>query len=317
MRKITYIFLIAMLLMLALPCGVALADGNVSIDDVRVFKSYDETDDWLIAVRYNNSDADFAPYTDPSETWALQLRDDTDAVVAQQPVRMWGIRPGSIYLNADSASALEWATNYSVVMHSLYNSSYDYTYNMSALNWFGSSMSQLDSWCIYTAKLMENEDSETYTIATIDYGDVINLDGMSLFLRGIPGLDDIRPDLFYVTEFEIGEWETSTYTGAYETELSDYETALGVQLSAILNDQEAITHLSGRWMGGLIVFAIFVIVAGLGVKVGHFGGGMAVGSLVILGGVMVGLIPLTALFVVLALGLVVFVKAVIWDRGAS
>ncbi len=317
MKKVFYIFSILILFMLTIPCGLALADENVSIDDVRMFKSYNESDDWLLVVRYNNSDADFAPYTDPSETWTLQLRDETDAIVAQNPIKMWGIRPGSIYLNADSASALEWAANYSVVMHSLYNSSFDYTYNMTATNWFGSSMTQLDSWCVYTAKLMENEDSETYTVATVDYGDVLNLDGMSLFLRGIPGLDDIRPNLFYVTESEIGEWETSTYTGAYENSLSDYEAALGTQLSDILNDQETITHLSGRWFGGLIVFAIFVIVAGLGVKVGHFGGGMAVGSLVILGGAMVGLIPLTALFVVIAIGLVVFVKAVIWDRGAS
>lgn len=308
-----------LLLALALfPAGIAQADGDVSIDSARVFHSYAEANDWMILVRYNNSDSDYAPYTDPSETWALQLRDDTGTVVAQYPIRMWGIRPGSIYISATEASALEWGNaDYSVVMHATYNASFDYTFNLSATDWRGSSMSQLDSFCVYSAKLMAAEDSTTYTISTAEFGDVLNAEGGSIFIRGIPGLDVIRPELFFVTETIIGEWETDDFTHSYADTLSDYESALGTQLAAILTDQEEITNLSGRWLGGLIVFAVFVIVSGFGVRVGHFGGGLAVGSLVLLTGVLIGLIPMAALFVVLGLGLLVFVKATIWDRGAS
>lgn len=292
--------------------------GNtvINISDARVFQTYNESGDWIIVMRYECNDPIFAPYSNPAETWTMQLLDATGTVVAQDPLQAWGVRPGSIYLSAAEASALEWGnTNYQVKIVSNSNSATYASFNLTASAWYGTAMSQLKSWCLYTARLMEAEDSATYIINVMEHGDVLNVAGGTLFTAGIPYLDKVIPDLFYVTTEDIGSWNESLGPGTYEQSLDNWQALVGPELTADFNNAGSFVGLSGRYIGGLFVFITFLILAGLAVSTGHFTAGLSLSSVVLIGGVLMGLIPMGALFVAIALLVVLFIKN-FWWQGA-
>ena len=297
-------------------------EGATSVDDVRVFTGYDEDDDWIIVTRYTCNDPLYAPYGDPTETWAIQLLNAAGDVVASDPLMAWGTMPGSIYVSAADATALEWGNeDYDLRIQSLGDAATSASFDMVASAWYGSIEAAgdlLDNWCIYTAKIAgeANEgDDEAYIINVVDYGDVLNVAGGNIFQLGVEYLEDVRPYIFYVTINDIGEWEETHGTGVYETTLDDWETAVGVELEAAFTDTGALVGLSGRYVGGMIVFISFLVLSGLAVSTGHFTAGLSLGSVVLICGVLVGLIPMGAMFVAIALLVVLFVKN-FWWQGA-
>ena len=294
-------------------------DGAVSVDDVRVFTGYLEDDDWIIVTRYTCNDPLYAPYGNPAETWAIRLLNAAGDVVASGPLMSWGMRPGSIYISAAEATALEWGNeDYDLRIQSLVNPATYADFDMVASSWYGSIEAAgdlLDNWCIYSAKLMAEEDSATYTITVVEYGDVLNVAGGNYFQDGIPDLEVVRPYLFYATWEDIGEWTETTGPGAYETTLDDWQTAVGPELETAFDNMGAIVGLSGRYIGGMIVFISFLALAGLAVGIGHFTAGLSLGSVVLICGVLVGLIPMGAMFVAISLLVVLFVKN-FWWQGA-
>ncbi len=291
----------------------------LSIDSVRIFESYDVDGDWLIAIRYRNNDpVALSAGLSPEEAWTFQLLDDTDTVVATQPVYQWGLRPGRLYLSSAMADALEWGNiGYTIRMQSLDTAGYYVDYSLVPSSWSGSTLSLLDSWCIASARLMAVEDSATYITSTSSYGDVLSHpDGGSIFIRGIPGLDRIRPELFYVSLTSVGSWDDDPMgDGIYSGELDDWQTAIGPELTTAFDNAGDLVGLGGRWVGGALVFASFLVLAGLGVATGHFTAGLSLSSVVLIGGVLIGLIPMGALFVAISLLVVMFVKN-FWWQGA-
>ena len=294
----------------------------ISLDDVRVYSGYLEDDDWVIVCRYTCNDPLYAPYGDPTETWAIQLLDAGGNVVAQDPLQSWGLRPGSIYISAADAAALEWGNvDYDLRIQALYDAATYDSYDLIASTWYGSigaAGDLLDNWCVYSAKLMGEEDAQDeteYIISVIEYGDVLNVEGGNIFMKGIPHLEEVRPYIFYVNIDDIGEWDESTGPGTYETALDDWETAVGTELETAFDDAGAIVGLSGRYIGGMIVFISFLVLSGLAVSTGHFTAGLSLGSVVLICGVLVGLIPMGAMFVAIALLVVLFVKN-FWWQGA-
>lgn len=292
------------------------------IGDARVFSGYLEDDDWIIVTRYTCNDPLYAPYGDPSETWAIQLLNAAGDVVASDPLMAWGTKPGSIYIKASEATALEWGDeDYDLRIQSLGDPTTYASFDLVASAWYGSIEAAgdlLDNWCIYSAKLMGEEDEgddEAYIINVVEYGEVLNVAGGNIFQNGIADLEEVRPYLFYVTIQDIGEWEEDTGPGAYETSLDDWETAVGAELEAAFDDTGALVGLDGRYIGGIIVFVSFLVLSGLAVSTGHFTAGLSLGSVVLICGVLVGLIPMGAMFVAIALLVVLFVKN-FWWTGA-
>lgn len=291
-------------------------EATVEIDDVRIFETFKE-DDWLIVTRYTCNDPLYE-YADPAEKWMLQLLDGGGNVLASSPLQAWGSRPGSIYLSADTASALEWGNvDYVLRLQATYDVSSYVDFDIEPENWMGNVLTQLDSWCVYTAKWMDDIDSPTtsYIVETINYGDVLSLGGGSIFSVCIPNLEIIRPLIFYFNLEDFAEWEESTGPGTYETTLDDWETIVGTEVADTFNDAGALVGLSGRYIGGMIVFIVFLVLAGLAVSTGHFTAGLSLGSVMLIGGVLMGLIPMAAIFVAIALLVVLWIKN-FWWQGA-
>lgn len=298
--------------------GIACADSP-EITSVNVYSSFIVTDDWLVVIAYNCSVVPYYPSYNPANYWSVELLNAAGTVVATNPMKAWGMRPQGLYLGPVATSALEWGNaNYSVRIVQNSNTSINASSYITGSNWVGNSMASLDGWCIYQAKTMAIYDGVTdgYTITTSEHGDVLNLLGGPIFDTGIYQLSVIRPDLFYITVSPVGNLSTNTYTGALQSSLADWETAVGPVVAAIFNDAGAIVHLSGRWVGGFFVLCLFMVVAGFSVSLGHFGAGAALGVLVVIGGMLAGLIPVALLLVMIGVGIVLAIKERILDKGA-
>jgi hypothetical protein len=298
------------LLSVVLPCATAFA-ASPEITHARVFSDYKQDDDWLIVIAYNCSVTPYYSYYPSEEYWTIQLLNAGGTVVAQNPMMQWGKRPGSIYINAVEATALEWGNpGYKVRIEANYNASINGSYNLTASAWYGDTMSMLDSWCLTFANEMDDYDSPTtpYISDTVQYGPMLSLGAGVIFDIGIPMLSTVRPNIFEAKIEEFAEWQDSTFTNAYANTLDDWETSVGPELHAYFDDAGALIGMDGRYIGGLLVFIGFIAIAALAVTTGHLTAGATLASIALFGGVVIGLIPIAVIFVAIVLLTIMFVK---------
>ena len=295
-----------LLLSVVLPCATAFADSP-EIISAKVFDTYEEDDDWLVVIAYNISPEN----NPPEDRWLIQLRDETNTSIAQAPMRQWGMKPGSIYLAEDMASAYEWGNEqYNVFMYDIADPAINASHNLSAIDWIGYAPQRLDSWCLTFAQQMDDYDSPTtpYITETVEYGPMLSLQCGVWFDIGIPDLSNVHPNLFEAHIEEFAYWEDTTWTNSYASTLDDWETTVGPELTNAFNDAGDLIDIDGRYIGGMFVFIGFIALAALSVAMGHISAGATLASLAIFGGVILGLIPIAIVFVAIVLLTVMFVK---------
>lgn len=304
------LFTAVAIMSVVIPCATAIA-ASPEIKNARVFSDYKETDDWLVVVAYNCSESPYYPYYPSEEYWLIQLLNASNGVVAQVPMLQWEMKPGSIYLSTASASTLEWAnTGYKVRIIANYNSSISASYNLTASSWAGNTMPLLDSWALTFAGEMEDYDnpSTSYISQNVQYGSMLSLSAGVFFDVGIPQLSTVRPNIFEVKIEEFATWQDSTFTNTYATDLDDWETTVGTELTDYFNDAGDLVDMDGRYVGGLLVFLGFIVIAALAVTTGHLTAGATLASVVLFGGVVLGLIPIATIFVYIVLLTIMFIK---------
>jgi hypothetical protein len=290
--------------------------GNpcLSVDDAKVFSGYIETGDWLITLLYKNF---YPPYYDQakdvSTLFYLQLVNGT-TVIAQTKCFEWGYRPGSIYLAADSVTALDWGSSYRVRIYANFSPNTYAEYALVSSDWQGSDLTRLDSWVRSSASLMETYYSTDLTEYISGRGVCLNSSGGVIFSTCIPELDVVRPNLFTIVSSSPTPNEDD-YNHEYQSELA-WRTLLGPQVTRIFSTVGNSFNIEGSTVGTLIGFVVYAIVALLCFPAGH-----AIAAIVIPVPIIIilwgtGLAELAMMAIMLAVALVLFVWQVWLKTGA-
>lgn len=304
--KLSIAMLAVMLASILIPAGMALADSP-SVDDVKVYTGYAETDDWLIVVVYNvsgtdtNSSCDIYAYP-----WRIQLLNGA-IELTDNNLQQCGMRPASIYLNADTAAGLVWGTNYSVKIYGNFGAEPNASRTINASDWVGENLNGLDQWVISKAKIIGTFDSVDYVDAVPVYGEVLNTDGGYIFDTGIPYLSHYRPDIFEITaESVIIDYEETDGTGSYGEGLytTPMEDIWGLPIATALDNMGFYFGIDGRIFGAVLMFIGFICLAAFS---------KTIAFLIIIGGVVVGLVPMSLLLVVVLVLAVVFIRGWFWS----
>lgn len=304
-------------------------DGNSALDiiDVKVFSSVVDDGDWYICVHYFNIAPPGYPNEDPERQYSLQLMEYDGinvTVLAQVRMPSWGYKPAAIYISADAAAGLDWGSASYMVFISANDDVVEYPfsdyYTLNPTDWVGSELFWLDEWVRGVAEDMETYYGEDFIATTI--GDTTFPDGVltylggQVFIDGMYGLEEVRPNLFYVL-VRSQEWESSEYAHEYQESL-DYETQLGTQIATAIDDTADIFGVSGRLFGGVGIFVVCVGMIGLfaGTRASPFGtmGAVVLAVPVFIMGAWLDLIPIAVIAVVATFCILFFVW-IMWLRG--
>lgn len=308
--KALLLLLPVLLALLAVPLLTLAAANDFEVSGAEVYTSYIEDDDWLFVVKYKNVLEPYYGNDTSQNAFLLQLTYANDTVIAQVPLQAWGYRPGSIYLSAAMAASLEWGSGYKVKMNGTANET---EYNLTAANWRGDVGAALDDWCLALATSMETYDNATYLTATTEKGLVLNEAGGVMFIVGIPYLDQIRPNLFAVVVSDIPH-EEKTATWAFWDTLDPWYTAVGPELSGMMNATGSLINVDGQTVGMLMVFIMYAAIATTSFAVGHGTAGMALSLPILVLGVYFGFIHFAIMGVGIAIVIVMVVKELIWSK---
>jgi hypothetical protein len=308
------------LISILVPVSIASA-ASPSVDNIKVFQNYEETGDWLIVCVYNISGGDKSDCANTScfnvdtYPWFIQLIDSTGTPITNYPIKQEGMRPFGMEISAAMATSLTWGGNYSVKIYGNYLSEvHNASRAINATDWKGQvSFGGLDTWVIQQAKTMETFDATTYiSIGTVngEYRELLNTDGAYLFDTGIPYLSTYRPDIFEVTVSTVSiGYQLTNSSKTYEVDLyNNWDVALGPDVSAALDSAAPYFGFTGadrgRMVGALLTFMGFISLALVS---------KTIAFLIIIGGVVIGVFPMSLVFVLVFILLVVLVRSLFWS----
>lgn len=277
--------------------------GSLILYGANVFSDYIEDDDWIIVIEYENT---YPPYY-PSETVAsyffFQLLDLDGNITAETNVRMWEHRPGSIYLNADETSILEWGSAYTVRMIGNFGTEPYVDYVLTPPDWRGQELTLLDDWVIALAHEIADEEDELLTEFVADSGEVLNSRGQTIFAIGIPYLGTVRPDLMEMAVLS----PMPTDKPSFSVTETDIETELGTELTGVLDDGRTYIGVEDtETMGGIVVMGVCGAALAVSAVFGHLLVGVALSYVALIAATVVGAVDWVYL------GIVTFAIAVVW-----
>lgn len=310
--------------------GDAWMPSPAQIEDAIVIPNVYENGDWYIGVHYNNVETGY-PDGDCEALYSLVLFNGASDV-AKVPCPAWGYMPGLIYISnlTKIGASLAWESNtIGIELRDNATGAAVYSYMLQPNDWkrdFKSvGSADLDKWVRETAgQQMETYygiDLYTETIPTdsgnktLNAGEgVLTVAGSQIFSNNMPGLDELSPYLFYMISHSPTEPNTA-YSHTYSNTF-DWQTRLGAQAVSDLNDAAAVINMpSGKTLAGGLMFAGYLVLAGIGVwKLGS--PAIAIGAAVpfLIGGIWIGIIPV-ALGAILSLIMVIAFVWIVWLRS--
>lgn len=283
------------------------------IDDVKVFSGYYEDGDQLYVINYRAVYLAGDPAIDIGDYFDFVLMDGV-VTRAKIPVKSWGYRPGSIYLKA--TSALSWGGEYTVSIignPNKWDTPPSDDWILSAGDWQGTDLTQLDTWVIALATSLETY----YDIQMVAYDQEPYLtdQAMAVFATGIPGLCQVRPNICSVSMVY-----TPTETGERDVPTINPDVMVGPEITETVNDVAAFFALDDMKAPGAIGFGIAFFAVGilLTVLLGGWGAmsgaaGMAFASPVVILGAQLGYVPWAIIIIIAAIAvlyslIIAFVK---------
>ena len=212
-------------------------NGAVVIQNCKVFQGYKVTGDWLIVCRYINTFPPYYPNDDIKQLFALQLI-SSGTPVASSSLPEWGNRVASIYLAPSQVTSLNWNGTYNIRIQGLFTGSPYTDYSLASTDWLGTDLTRLDSWVLSSANTIGTYESTststvTLTINIATRGMVLNNTGGDIMTAGIPGLDQVRPNLFQISSVPYNPTLTNP-TQSGRIAVSDYATNWGPDGTAML-----------------------------------------------------------------------------------
>ena len=300
--------------------------GNYSVNvfNMQVFSSVIEDGDWLVVFQYQANPAPYYPGSSVTQYMEMGLNDDSTSI-AKLALPAWGYKPSAIYLSKDyiNTKDLIWGTDYEVFVQGInerWNDPDPAYLNILWYNtWVGADLFYLDEWVRDVAQDIEGYygiDIYTETVGSVvlPAGEgVLTLQGGDIFLKGIPGLDIIRPHLFYVTIHQPTP-PTGTKPHTYEETLV-WEAQVGPYIADLLNTAGDVVNVEGNVIGGMILFAVYIAIVGFGV-VGTRSPAVATGMAIplLLGGMWLALIPMP-LMAILCIAMLFLTVWILFLRG--
>jgi hypothetical protein len=236
------------------------------IQDVKVFTGYKETDDWLIAIRYVNIYPPYYDSYDVKKYFNLQLLDGA-TVKAIVPVPVWGNKVGNIYLSAAQATALTYGGSYTIRLYSVADSA-TFDYALVAGDWWGSDLSQLDSWVITSAAVIGDYYNELLTTYVAGRGEVLNTTGGTIFSAGINGLSTVRPELYQIYTNPIN-YNPATTGQAQRISMSNWQLAWGADGTIMITRIATWLGIDGGLIGGMFFVIMMLALALLAFPAGN------------------------------------------------
>jgi hypothetical protein len=307
------IFILLVIISIFIPSGIALA-ASPSVDNVKVYTDYYETDDWLVVATINISGGNLLDCTNtscfrpPDYTWYIQFYDNAgSAVVTENKILQGNMSPFGISINATQASTLVWNGNYSVKIYGNYGAIPNASKTLTAIDWRGEvADGELDEWVLQQAQVIEDYTGNDYVTIVPVYDEVLTAEGGSIFNRGIPYLVNYRPDIFQLTTYSypIGYVPSTGSTDYADALYDNWDIVLGPDVSGVLTTSAPYLGFAGA-DGGRMIGALLTIIGFLAIALIE----KSIAFMVILGGVLIGVFPLATII------LLVFVAAVLLIRG--
>jgi len=258
----------------------------------KVFRSFSQSGDWLFVFTYGNFYSPYYGVDPPQSRFSFQLLDGS-VVESQVPMSQWGYAPGSIYLSKSEADTLGWGQSYVIRMQSRFDSTIYVDYTLSSSDWIGEDMGALDSWVETQAKRIQ----EYYDVTLWEYYQrtwVLNDAGGAIFLIGIPGLDQIRPDLFKAKILAF-QGTDQTFNNSYQESLIN-SSGNWTQKFDNVDDSFGAPHgLSAAVFWIIIAFACMGLVTAS--SRGDWVSGFVVSVLVLFIATLLGMFPIAAMAV--------------------
>jgi hypothetical protein len=237
----------------------------------KVFTGYKETDDWLIVIDVNNAYAPYYPDSDPQLYFQLQLISGS-TIKGIANFKAWQRQPLSIYLNAATANALSWGSAYKLRIQALFDNNIYAEYVLVPADWTAGSLLYLDSHIRTLASTYETYYSTTYlTNIAGQTNRVLNEAGSIIFIRGISGIEVVRPSLFF-TSYGMEKPATTSHTLL----TPNTQTALGTDVYNRLGEIAAIFSVGSEQILGWLLMII-----ALGIGLACVGAGHGIAGLII------------------------------------
>jgi len=246
---------------------IAGSSTDIRIISVGVFSSYITSGDMLFAIETFNNYTNRYPHKLPGESFTLQLVDtDNVTILAATPLPSWGDRPASIYLNPTTASTLISGTAYYIKMVGNADTSNATAIHILVANeWKGSDLTQLDQWCRGVAWNVAGSESTSIwdkLKRVTGQGEIISDEMGPYFSVGIPGITQIRPNLFSSSS-SYPSGPSGTDNASWFTP-GAWSTYVGPNIAADTTTMAAPFGIGGRDVGAavlaLIVLALIVLV---------------------------------------------------------
>lgn len=286
-------------------------EALIAVNSAQVFTGYLEDDDLLFVLEYENTYVPYYPSSSPT-AFFVQLVDDNDTTVISQTVcRAWGNKPGSFYLSADQATALESGEDYRLRLYGDFTGNPSASYTLQSSDWKGSELSYLDDWVILTAHNLEDYYSIDFVIAT-SAGLKLNEEGGVIFASGIPALSSERPDLFQVA-VHVPQYEGETWTDAFAG-ATTWQAQVGPTFTAFFNAGGNLINIDGQIFGAVLIFIAFIGIAALATAGGHAQAGLVLAVPIVLAGAWLRLIDIIIVGVIAAVLMLLFVWSFWWSR---
>lgn len=283
-----------------------------TISSAKVFRSYIDTDDWLITYLCLNI---YEPYysdgSDVEQLFYAQLYDVAGTtMLAQTKPSAWGYRPGAIYLSSTAVTPLTWGSAYRVRIYGNFTPNPYTEYVLQASDWMGDNLILLDSWTRSSAILIENYYSVSLTEYIAGKGITLNEDGCVIFSDGVPELDSIRPNLF-----QIVSSSTAGTPGSY-TQINRpvWQTMWGPQITATLTIVGNIFNINGQTAGALIAFMFYALVAACCFPSGSAAAAIGIPFVIMIAVFATGLISMAMLGVILSVAAFILIWQ-FWFKG--
>jgi hypothetical protein len=234
--------------------------GNpvLQIQDVKVFQTYRQTSDWLVAVRYVNLYPPYYDTYDVKKYFTLQLVDSTATVKASSPIPAWGNRVGNVYLSAATTTPLTYGGDYRVRIYGTFTGNPYVEYAIQATDWMGDDLVNLDSWVITSSTVIGTYYSTTMTTYIAERGEVLNSTGGGIFNNGISGLAQVRPAIFQ-TYTVPSTYTPGTITQAGRLAIPSWQTNVGPDATIMLTRLGNIVGIGGDIIA-VIAFLIMMFV---------------------------------------------------------
>jgi len=286
-------------------------DATLLIRSAEVYTDYLEDDDQLFVVEYLNICPPYYDEYESPELWfEIRLLDmDGVTVIASSPCRAFGDRPGSIYLSADSATALEQNGNYTLQIYGDFGTGPNHSLVLVAGAWKGGNLEFLDSWCIQTAQSMADHHGTVYTDTVAGVGEVLNEEGGEWFIIGIPMLSVVRENLFQYPQASYNLAMTEGTVGIGQ----NWETAMGPSFVTSMQDTGDVVGLTGKETAAIAAMSVFtggVLVCAL---IGSAAFGVVLALPVVVFGAWAGFVSISGLAVFIIILAVLFAMWFWWQ----